>query len=304
MNSLLATSIASFKQLIWLKVETLMLKTTGEYGYKLPSSILLAPLKTGANPEIANLHQKFFVLVQEPDDNKKINTSTLKEITGDSTINARFNYSNICVVSLGLTLFIEANGLPHLDAVNDAVYRRVDVTPFQSKIVSQEDYDVIEDKTNLIVSNSFFKTDEFKEKYKLSLFHILRTYFKNIYKDKKITLSALPQEIKNENDKYLAGSDRIYEWFIKNYEPDTDGFVKLSDCFKQYKMDIITTNPFSRRKLKEFATKENFEEEIFKNLFIKKFVKLRNQNFNKKKVSNSDSEEIEELNTDNMKKIN
>ena len=44
-------------------------------------------LKEGANPAVANLNNKRFVLVQEPDDKHKVNCSTIKELNGDDNIN-------------------------------------------------------------------------------------------------------------------------------------------------------------------------------------------------------------------------
>lgn len=55
----------------------------GNYGYKLPSNVLLQEIQDGGNPQIALLHNKRFVLCQEPNKNKRICSSTLKEITGD-----------------------------------------------------------------------------------------------------------------------------------------------------------------------------------------------------------------------------
>ena len=63
----------------------------GDYGYVLPSNILLNTLKTGSNPELANCNFKRFVLVREPDDNHKLNCATIKELTGGNKINARLN---------------------------------------------------------------------------------------------------------------------------------------------------------------------------------------------------------------------
>ena len=39
--------------------------------YKIPSSLLLQPIKEGANPAVANIHKKRFCLSQEPDKTKK-----------------------------------------------------------------------------------------------------------------------------------------------------------------------------------------------------------------------------------------
>jgi len=101
----------------------------------------LKEIKQGANPEVANLDCVRFALLQEPDRNKKINASTLKELTGDKTLNVRGLYSNKCNIQLKQTTILEANDLPKLDEVNPALSRRMDITPFVSRAVSQEDYE-------------------------------------------------------------------------------------------------------------------------------------------------------------------
>jgi phage/plasmid-associated DNA primase len=154
-----------------------MLNCVGDYGYKLPSHILLNPLKAGANPEIFNLVNKRFVLSQEPDEKQKFNTGTLKELTGDTTINARNLYSDNCKVKLTSSLFLEANKLPNLDAVNDALYRRIDVTPFVTKAVSKEEYESAENKTNLNISNPYYKTDRIS----ISIWNCIISLFETIF---------------------------------------------------------------------------------------------------------------------------
>ena len=93
-------------------LNSLMMKAVGAYGYKIPSSLLMAPIKDGGNPQVANLHKKRFVLGQEPDKSKAICSSTMKELTGDDSINTRKLYSGDCSIKLNLSLFIEANELP------------------------------------------------------------------------------------------------------------------------------------------------------------------------------------------------
>jgi len=88
-------------------LNSLMMKAIGQYGYKIPSSTLLAPIKDGGNPQIANLDKKRFALAQEPDKNKAICSSTMKELTGDDNINTRKLYSGECEVKLTLSLFLE-----------------------------------------------------------------------------------------------------------------------------------------------------------------------------------------------------
>ena len=121
-------------------LDSMMMQTIGEYGYKLTSEAVRNSIKEGANPTIANINNKRFVLVQEPDKRFKINTSTIKELTGDKELNCRTLYSTDTVTRLKLTLLMECNDLPQLDESGDAMARRIDVSPFDSRFMT---YDLI-----------------------------------------------------------------------------------------------------------------------------------------------------------------
>ena len=49
-----------------------MMDTVGHYGHKMAIAVLTDEIKTGANPEVNNLHLKRFVVANEPNDNKII----------------------------------------------------------------------------------------------------------------------------------------------------------------------------------------------------------------------------------------
>ena len=53
----------------------------------MPSTLLMSPIKDGANPQVTNLNKKWFTLTQEPDKNQSICSSTMKELKGDDSIN-------------------------------------------------------------------------------------------------------------------------------------------------------------------------------------------------------------------------
>jgi phage/plasmid-associated DNA primase len=165
-------------------INSLLMRTAGTYAYKLPSCILQNPLRTGACPELANLHKKRFVLIQEPDAKKRLCAETIKELTGDKTINARQLYSGNCETVIQLTAMLECNDLPVIDEVGGGVERRFRTIPFITKTVNQEDYDALEDKTNINVINPYYKTDEFQDKYKQAFFSILVKKFKVFYENK------------------------------------------------------------------------------------------------------------------------
>jgi P4 family phage/plasmid primase-like protien len=259
-------------------INSLMLKVVGNYGYKLPSSILLSEIKEGGNPQVAGMDKKRFVLCQEPDKNKRINTATLKEITGDKTLNTRMNYSNQCSTKLCLTLMMECNSLPKLDEVNDAVQRRIRGIPFVSKFVSEEIYNDLQDKTNVFIGDVYYKSDEFQEEYRQALMLILLDHWKE-YLNNGMKLPAQPQECKKITNDYLATSDDIYDWFRESYERNNEvnekneakHILKIKDICEHYKASAYFLN-MNKKDKREF-NESKFREKIQNNLFLKQFYK-------------------------------
>jgi phage/plasmid-associated DNA primase len=256
-------------------INTQMMKTAGNYGYKLSSSVLLNEIKEGANPQIANLHQKRFALSTEPSDKKTMCSSTLKELTGDKTINARMAYSNKCDITLCLSLFLECNNLPKMDEVNDAVERRIRTIPFVSSFKSAEDYECTLDKTNVFIGNPRFKTDEFIEEHKQALFHLLSPLCKKFIQN-GLVLSKVPAECKSAAIDYLVQSDHIYEWVCEKYEKTdkVDDFIYVKDMYEMFKSSSYFEN-LSKADKRKF-TQKSFIENIKTNLFMKGNFKDRN----------------------------
>ena len=265
-------------------INTQMMKTTGNYGYKLSSSVLLNEIKEGANPQIANLHQKRFALSTEPSDKKTMCSSTLKELTGDKTINARMAYSNKCDINLCLSLFLECNSLPKMDEVNDAVERRIRTIPFVSSFKSAEDYERTLDKTNVFIGNPRYKTDEFIEEYKQALFHILTPFCKKFITN-GLVLSKVPSECKLVAIDYLAQSDYVYEWVCEKYEKTdkVDDFIYVKDIYEMFKCSTYFEN-LSKSDKRKFNQK-SFIENIKTNLFMKGNFKPTFSYINKIKIT-------------------
>jgi len=263
-------------------INSLMMKAVGEYGYKMPSTLLMSPIKDGANPQVANLNKKRFTLTQEPDKSQSICSSTMKELTGDDSINTRKLYSGNCSIKLNLTLMVECNELPKIDEVNDAIIRRVSVIPFTSKFVDSSLYDELGHdeitKNNIFVGNNFYKSDEFKMKYRQSLIVILFQKFKGFVSN-NLTLPSPPTESKLACNDYLALSDDIFEWFSNTYETTTDGtsFIYFKDVF-----DIFTSSEYYNNLNKKEKRENNlkrFTTKIEKCVFLKKNIKLRDSKY-------------------------
>jgi phage/plasmid-associated DNA primase len=117
---------------------------------------------------------------------------------------------------LKLTLGIECNAKPKLDAVNDAIARRLFEIPFQSRFVEQYVYDELsaEEKTTTFLSNQYYKSIDFQMQFRQALFMILIPYFK-AYKQNGL---VVPQVVRKRNEEYMAQSDDIYDWLNNEFE--------------------------------------------------------------------------------------
>ena len=257
-------------------INSLMMKTAGEYAYKLPSDVLLSAIKVGPNPEVANMNNIRFILTQEPNNKKKICCSTLKEITGDKTLNVRELYSSKCSIKLTNTTLIEANEIPAVDEVNDAVFRRIRTIPFLSRYVEQSIYDSLEDKTNVFVANSYYKTDEFQDNYKQALFNLLIIRFKKFI-DNKHSLPTQPKSCLEKCADFLGTCDDIYSWFESYYEKtetiESSEAISLADIYSSFSASDFFTNLSKSDKRK--YNKKYFLSKIEENIFLRKYVKLR-----------------------------
>lgn len=294
-------------------INGLFMSASGQYGYKLPSNILLSEIKEGANPAVANMNNKRFCLVQEPDNNKRICSSTLKEVTGDPTLNCRTLYSSQTVTNLKLSLFLECNELPKLDEVNDAITRRLDTTPFISKFVDPDKYNEYTEEErkekNIQLGNTYYKTDAFKDKYKQALIIILMEYF-NKFKSHNYQFIDIPKECKEVSVEYCAVSDDIYNWFTSYYEKETDQdnknvlfFEDLFDVFSTSNLYLNMT-----KKDKQNYNLKQFTKKINDNIFLQPYIKARDTTYNKIKykkpyiigfkkiiINNDDQEDINPL---------
>jgi phage/plasmid-associated DNA primase len=273
-------------------INALMLSAIGDYGYVLPSNTLVSEIKEGANPAIANMHKKRLVITSEPNAKKTINSSTAKEITGNSTLNCRGLYSSNCVTTLLLTLILECNKQPNFDEVNDAIARRLDVTPFVATFKDKHLYDdatagkTVQEikKMNIYESDIYFKSEEFQNENRQALIEMLFVYFEK-FKKNGYKFVDIPAECKAASDAYMKKSDNIYNWFTENYEEDKNSVVMIKDTYNAFKESELYINMTKQEK--RANNLHNFTEEIKENMFIGKHFKARDTSYKGKQYKSA-----------------
>jgi phage/plasmid-associated DNA primase len=242
-------------------INELAFKLLGQYAYKMSIEVLTKEVKkTGANPELANLHKMRMVVSSEPEDGCKIQTGFAKELTGCSEIAARGLYSGITTTLLWMVLIIELNKKLLLSGRMDtSVLERIVDIPFESTFVSNPD-DVDESK-GIYQGNLEYKTETWQIEHSCAFFHyILENAPAKLY---------IPDRIKNLSKQYVLGSDEMYGWMMENYETaDNTEFVKLKDVFDLYKASDLYSNltKLEKRNLNKNA----FSELISHHIVLKK----------------------------------
>jgi P4 family phage/plasmid primase-like protien len=259
-------------------LDGLTLKMLSNYGYNANVELLTGDMKSGPNPEVANMDQKRYVICAEPKEDVSFKMSNIKRITGDDEINARQLYSKKTDCKMNHTIAVSANTIPKTDEVNGAVMRRFRVIPFLTTAMDQEDYDMVEDKKNLCVKNRHYEKEEFKNSHRQALFEILRPFVADYYS--RMDVLPVPEICKKASINHLAISDDIYEWIRDNYEEDTSAepvkFKALFEIFKTTEAYYSLTKAQKRKyNLSHFCNK------IESSPFLSRSVKLRKQYHNK-----------------------
>jgi len=270
-------------------LNSLALDCVGKYGYKLKPAVLQEDIKTGANPEVANIHKKRLVISQEPDKNRKIKASTMKEITGDKDLNARGLYSSNTETMLNITLIMECNDMPIIDETGGGVGRRLVAVPFVLNALEEKDFNALSEQDKICgkyaLQNTEYISNEFRTKYKQALFMILIDYFKK-FVENKLNIPTPPKICLNKTKDYMATSDDIFCWFESYYEPLTteelntkvDVPISLSDIHSLFTSSEVFRN--MSKEQKRSYNRKNFLEKIENNLFLRKHLILRKARYN------------------------
>lgn len=251
----------------------LMMKAVGNYGYNLSSTCLVQEIKTGPNPEFANLHNKRYVVSGEPPHKKYICMDTIKKLTGDTILEVRGLYQSKCETKLKCTLDLDLNGLPKFDVVDEAVNRRLRAIPFESRFVDESRYESLKNQPNIFKMNARYKEEEFKIEYRQILFMILTDYLPKFLKTG--LLPTPPEKCKYLSSVMLASSDDLFDWFSNTFEKDDASILSFSEIYDTYKTSSYFTN-LSKKSQRE-QNRSKFITMIENNLFLKDYIKRRDK---------------------------
>ena len=220
---------------------------TATYYYKASTSTLLdMKIKSGGNPEVANMNKKRYVVFSEPPPNATLNMGVLKDLTGGGSINARQLYSKNCETLLeNMTVFI-CNEKPNIGGdVGDAEMRRFINIPYTQRYSINEEFI----KMGYKRANPYLKTPEYQEENKVHLFNYLLSY--------DYVAPYIPKCIREETQKYLFGCDNTASFLSDKiiFTEDDKDIVSLRDITDLYRSQYHTGS----REFRNFSAKKMME---------------------------------------------
>jgi len=188
------------------KIVELMSKTFGEYQESMGTTAITRkrPDSGAANPDLVVLKCKRFVSMSEPDEGEKINTASMKQLSGEDVVKARALFQDQDQFVIMARIFMLCNDLPPVSSTDGGTWRRLRVIPHISKFV---DLDASTDAVNHVYHKDLM-LDSKIAKWRPYFASILVWYYENRYlrgglKEPEQVMAA-SKKYKEENDAFAA----------------------------------------------------------------------------------------------------
>ena len=217
------------------KLVELMRMTFGDYQTSLQSTVMTRkrPESGAANPDIMAAKCRRFIYLQEPDEKEPINTSRMKQFSGEDMVEARALYGDQEKFIIMGKLFMMCNKLPPVTTMDRGTWRRIRVIEFVSKFVHPDNPEYLSGRPNVFLMDLELdkKLHSWREPFLALLVHI----YENEYIP--LGLNPVPAAVMQASDKYKENFD-IYARFRSERVREPVSIDERMKC----RNDPMTTN--------------------------------------------------------------
>lgn len=116
-----------------------ILKTIGSYGGTISADALTVGCKRNVKPELAEAKGKRLLIAAELEEGMRLNTSMVKQLCSTDEISAEKKYKDPFHFTPSHTVLLYTNHLPRVGAMDEGIWRRLIVIPFNAKIKAKKD---------------------------------------------------------------------------------------------------------------------------------------------------------------------
>ena len=245
------------------KLIELMVMTLGDYQSSLQSTALTRkrPESGAANPDIMSIKNKRFIYMQEPDDREPLNTSRMKQFSGEDAVEARGLFQDQERFKIAGKLFMMCNTLPTINSMDRGTWRRIRLIPFESKFVNPGDKEIGQPNVFLKDMNLNAKLKKWRIPFFSRLVHIYLTQY--AVSDNG-TLEPAPEIVMSESRKYRDTFDSLNKFCQERcrIDPTSDEAATVSDVWKSYRYWHEAVGG-SGKKLSQVEFLKRFNEEYY-----------------------------------------
>lgn len=244
-------------------VQTLVMKTFGEYCSTAPTSLVTGKRTDSSNatPELCHVEKRIVVFLQEPNPEEKIKAGKMKEMTGNDSMYVRQLFKSGKTMVLKAKIVIVCNNIIDIPGMDAAIRRRIVVLPFISTFLDPAEYKAQQAKGTLEPNTNIIDLSVEKEliKYKSAFMYVLcRRYREWVYNENM--LLNIPDVIKTVTENYITYNNYQLR-FIKKFLHHVSGStIAASDIYEMFKEWFRKSYPGKKVQDFEKFTKEMSNE--------------------------------------------
>jgi P4 family phage/plasmid primase-like protien len=233
-------------------IQNLMEFVFGDYQTSLQTTVLTRkrPESGAANPDMITIKCRRYIYMGEPDPGEKLNTSRMKQLSGDDRVEARGLFSDQEKFMIMGKLFLSCNDKPEISSMDNGTWRRIRVIPHVSTFKDPGDPAI--DPTKHIYPKDLTLKHKLRE-WRVAFLSMLVHYYETIYLPHGLVEPAIVLEASN---KYKEENDTFMRFFSENFTKE-EGVEPLTDrvVIKQFR-EWKAENRGLRVELKEAQIKD------------------------------------------------
>ncbi len=241
-------------------VQTLVMKTFGEYCSTAPTSLVTGKRTESSNatPELCHVEKKLVVFLQEPNPEEKIKAGKMKEMTGNDSMYVRQLFKSGKTMVLKAKIVIVCNNIVEIPGLDAAIRRRIVVIPFTSTFLDPAEYQARMTKGILEENSNIINLSVERELLacKSAFMYLLCRRYSEWVNSEEMSL-RVPSIIKEVTDEYITRNNYQLR-FVRNYLHHVTGSsVAATEIYEMFKEWFKRSYP--GKKVQDF---EKFMKEI------------------------------------------
>lgn len=207
-----------------------ILKTIGSYGGTISADALTVGCKRNVKPELAEAKGKRLLIASELEEGMRLNTSMVKQLCSTDEISAEKKYKDPFHFTPSHTVLLYTNHLPRVGAMDEGIWRRLIVIPFNAKIKAKKD---VKNYADYLVENA----GEYILKW---LIEGAEKIIKNEFKPN------IPKAVSDAINMYKRDNDWLTHFFEDCCELGKDLEAKSGMVYQSYRAFCARTGEFTR----------------------------------------------------------